>query len=119
MSKQLKVSNQWIITYYKAISQAWENQDFKNELLNNASSALKKLGFNVPQNISVVFEEVTNNDFSNFPEFSPIIFDELHKSNVVVKLPIPQAPTKLEESLHHLHSISNIPTSVGCCCFCG
>jgi ribosomally synthesized peptide (two-chain TOMM family) len=115
----LPLSPQWILTYYKALSKAWNDETFKLALLQNSNEALhKEFKFEVPSNIKVEFQEVQNNNFSDFPLKSVSLFDSVQKSQVVFKVPLPPAPPSMENTLDYVISLAKKPTITECCCFC-
>lgn len=116
----LPISNQWILTYYKAVSRAWSDKDFKSALLQNANGVLRKeFDFQVPENMKVEFQEVRNNDFSNFPAHVVAEFDTVQKSPMLFKVPLPEAPQPIDKNaLNYLASFMDKNAVLCCCCCC-
>ena len=113
------VSPQWIFTYYKAVSMSWKDAEFKSALLKNANGILREqFNFNVPSNITVEFQEVKDNDFSQFPLKSVSVFDTDQKSPILFKVPLPPAPAPMTNQLDHITSFSGEDNTLRCCCFC-
>lgn len=112
------VSNQWLAAYYKALAKSWEHPEFKEKLLSAPAATLKKhCEFVAPGKIEIHFEEVNNNDFSTFPEFSVAIFDTPPLERTVLKIPLVPRPDNIITELAHLNSFT-AQHNMYCCCMC-
>jgi hypothetical protein len=112
------ISNQWLLAYYKALKESWENKEFKHKLLHEPEEALKNFcAFLVPSHIELRFVHETTNNFIIYPEFAISVFDEPSPTKVLLQVPLVPPPPKMESELSYLNAFS-INHTACCACMC-
>ncbi|SHM41884.1 hypothetical protein SAMN05444266_10823 [Chitinophaga jiangningensis] len=111
-----ELSNKWLAAYYEALQLSWTVPDFKPLLLRDSRLALQSVNFTYPDTITLEFKEVTDGNFSNFPEFPISIFDYPPATPTTLKVPLVPPPPPGSTDLSYLLTLQK-PLML-CCCMC-